>query len=181
MTGYRTMTCGNTKYASSGIKQNVDGWTRRVEFEPGHDCIDDYPKCWQTMGGGRHGRSGMRLRILLGSEEGIVQFVMSASDWLPGSLDSIGSTKDGVAKFGVMATDLGHHWTRPTYEGEYVGQEACEFLHGASCFYDGSGLNAGPVLDRFLREGLDAVWESLEEYHRACSESATALSLKVSA
>lgn len=166
----RTMTCGNVKFNPSGIKQNVDGWTRQVEFEPGYDCIDDYPKCWTTMGSGRHGRHGMNLRFLLGTEEGVVQFLMVASDWLPGSLD-FGSTKDGVAKHGVMAADLGHHWTRPTYESQ-DGGDACEYLHGARCFYDGSGLNAGPVLERFLREGLDGVWQELEEYHRYCSEQA---------
>lgn len=167
------MTCGNIRYGASGIQQNVDGWVRRIEFEPGYDCIRDYPKCWNTMGGGRHGRGGMRLRFLLGTEEGVVQFLMSASDWMPGSLDEIGSTRidDAVKLFGAQAADLGHHWTRPVWDGE-ESNGPCEYLHGAECFYDGSGLNAGPVMARFFREGLDAVWQELEDYYRSCSESA---------
>lgn len=167
------MTCGNLRWPPSGIQQNVEGFVRRIEFEPGYDCVSDYPTCWNTMGGGRHGRHGMNLRFLLIAEEGAVQFLMYASDWLPGSVD-FGSTKDGMNLVGTMAADLGHHWTRPVYEGQEA-QGACEYLHGATCFYDGSGLNAGPVMDRFFREGLDAVWDSLEDYHHRCSEHAAAV------
>jgi hypothetical protein len=165
------MTCGNLRWPPSGIQQNVDGWVRRVEFEPGYDCIHDYPTCQRTMGGGRHGRHGMQLRFLLGAEEGVVQFLMYASDWLPGSVDQMGYVSDALPKVGAMAADLGHHWMRPVYEGE-SGGDPCNYLHGAPCFYDGSGLNAGPIMDRFFREGLDAVWQELEEYHRYCSENA---------
>jgi hypothetical protein len=168
----RVMTCGNTKYLPSGIQQNVDGWVRRIDFEPGYDCIHDYPKCHQTMGGGRHGRHGMNLRFLLGTEEGVVQFLMCASDWLPGSIQH-GSTNRDLPLHGAMAADLGHHWTRPVYEGQ-DGGGACEYLYGAKCYYDGSGLNADPILERFFREGLDGVWRELEKYHTYCSESAAA-------
>lgn len=162
------MTCGNTVGPSAGIQQNVEGFVRRINFEPGYDCIahhgDAYARC--------HGRGGMRLRFLLTGEEGAVQFLMSCSDWLPGSLDSIGSTRRDKALFGVSGSDLGHHWTRPVYTGESVMDGECEYLHGAQCFYDGSGLNATGVLDRLLRDGLDGVWEELEEYYRYCSEGA---------
>jgi hypothetical protein len=166
----RQMTCGNVRFGPSSIKQNVDGWTRIFEVSPGYDCINDYPSCWNTMGGGRHGRHGMDFKFLLGAEEGVVNFTFFASDLLPGSLH-YGSTRDGVAKLGVMAADLGHHWTRPTWEGE-ERHGPCDYLHGADCYYDGSGLNAADVLDRFLREGMDAVWQELEAYHSLCSEGA---------
>src|SRR5579859_3026317 len=165
------MTCGNVRYPSSGIQQNVEGWVRHVDFEPGYDCMRDYPTCEQTMGGGRHGRHGMSLRFLLATEEGVVQFLMYASDWLPGSVDQMGSTDRSLPLCGAMAADLGHHWTRPVWEGEEPNGP-CGYLHGAPCFYDGSVLNAGPVLARFFREGLEGVWRELETYHRYCSEAA---------
>ena len=168
------MNCGNVRFGPSSIKQNIDGWTRIFEVSPGYDCIDDHPS--PTSNGWKcHGRHGMDMKFLLGAEEGVVQFLFFASDLLPGSLSNLGSTKDGVAKHGVMAADLGHHWTRPTWEGE-ERNGPCDYLHGADCFYDGSGLNAGPVLERFLREGMDAVWQELEAYYSACSDGARKVS-----
>ena len=43
--------------------------------------------------------------------------------------------------------------------------DPCQYLDGAPCYYDGSGLNAKPVMELLLREGSDAVWARLEEYY----------------
>lgn len=165
---HRAMTCGNSVGPVAGIKQAVDGFVRRIDFEPGYDCMEHHGDAGRKC----HGRGGMRLRFLLMSEEGAVQFLMACSDWLPGSLDCIGSTRRDKALFGVTGADLGFHWTRPVYEGQEAMDQSCEYLHGAACFYDGSGLNATRILDRLLRDGLDAVWEDLEDYYRSCSEGA---------
>lgn len=162
------MPCGNHRGPAASIKQAVDGFVRSVHFQPGYDCMTFHG---DAAGRRCHGRHGMELRFFLTGEEGAVVFAMYASDWLPGSIDAIGSTRRGLPLVGAMAADLGHHWLRPCYEGE-TNNGPCDFLHGAECFYDGSGLNAEPVLARFFEHGLDAVWEDLEDYYRHCSENA---------
>lgn len=168
MSERRKMTCGNTKGAVGTIKQNVEGFVRRIDFEPGHDCMQHHG---DAAGRRCHGRHGMNLRFLLINEAGAVQFLMYASDWLPGSIEH-GSTRKDLPLCGVMAADLGYHWTHPTYD-EQDGGGTCDYLEGAPCWYDGSGLNADPVLAHFLNDGLDAVWADLEEFHRELSESAS--------
>lgn len=50
-------------------------------------------------------------------------------------------------------------------------QVRCEWLPDG-CFYDGSGLNGEPVMQRFIREGMDAVWDELETYYRQLAHDA---------
>ena len=163
-----SMTCGNSRGPVGSIKETVDGFVRRIDFEPGYDCLEYHGQNKHC-----HGRHGMSLRFMLMGEEGVTQFLMYATDWLPGSVDALGSTRSERSLHGVMGADLGHHWLRPTYSGEW-SRGSCEYLHGARCFYDGSGLGAGPVLARFFDDGVDAVWEELALYYRSCAEGAAA-------
>lgn len=117
MSDRTVMSCGNTRGGVASIKQNVEGFVRRIDFEPGYDCHTGY-LCVP-----RHGRHGMNLRFLLATEEGAVQFLMYACDWLPGSLDSLGSTRSDLPKHGAMASDLGHHWSSPVYFGAVTSPE----------------------------------------------------------
>lgn len=162
------MTCGNSRGPSGGIQQFVNGFVRRIEFEPGYDCMT---ALGEEAGRRCHGRHGMNVRFLLIGEEGAVQFLMYASDWLPGSIEH-GHTRRDLPLMGAMAADLGHHWLRPVYEGEESHGSKCEYLADAPCFYDGSGLNADPLLVAFFDSGPDAVWEYLTAYWFECSESA---------
>lgn len=158
---HRDMSCGNTVGPVGSIKETVDGFIRRIDFEPGYDCVD-------TGCEPRHGRHGMGLRFLLLGEEGATQFLLYTCDWLPGLQRRL---HERGAMHGPMAADLGFHWLTPVYEGQ-DGGGACEYLAGAGCFYDGSGLRADDVLDRFLVDGVDAVWEALtEEWHHRAAEA----------
>lgn len=157
-----TMSCGRERFGASAMRERVDGFMRVLWTEPGYDC-------WTQPCDVKHGRHGMSLRFLLVAEEGATQFLMYTSDWLP-TFEPFGAQR-GETFHGPMAACLGHHWTRPLYEGE-SGGDPCEYLHGAPCFYDGSGLNAEPVMKRFFVEGFDGVWDELEQYHRVCSENA---------
>ena len=152
------MSCGNLHYPPMMIREELeDGFWRGVEFKPGYDCMAKHGEAGRKC----HGRHGMNLRFLWGNAEGVVQLLLFASDWLPGSMQH-GSTKPGLAKLGLMAADLGHHWSSPTYEGEM--KMDCDLLDGKRCFYDGSGMNAERPAERFLTEGLPAVWEELQAY-----------------
>ena len=63
-----------------------------------------------------------------------------------------------------MAADLGHHWRTPPYE-DCMSMD-CDILEGrTSCFYDGSGLNAEPVMAALFTDGHDGVWRALDAYY----------------
>ncbi len=61
------------------------------------------------------------------------------------------------------AWDKGFHWTKPVYDGQWQGH--CGFLDEGVCYYDGSGLNADPLLVTLVYDGEEAVWEELEQYY----------------
>ena len=95
----------------------------------------------------------------------------------------------------AMPADLGYHSPKPMYEGdtpmgatrvEWEDNDGsipgfdvakvpksyptgtftpCEYLDGAPCYYDGSGLNAERIFDVLCAEGDDGVWRALEEYY----------------
>lgn len=147
------------------IQQNVNGFIHRVDFEPGYDH-------WTVPCEVGHGRHGMNLRFIVQGEEGATQFLMY-TPWIPGSVSNIGDVADSGAR--TMAADLGYHWLRPTYEGQDFTHEGCDYLAGATCYYDGSGLNAGPVMAAFFEEGVDALWRILENYYLELAQEAKAL------
>jgi hypothetical protein len=64
-----------------------------------------------------------------------------------------------------FASDIGYHSPVPMYEGQDPMSEKCTLLDG-TCYYDGSTLNAGPILELLIAEGTEALWAKLEEeYH----------------
>lgn len=118
---------------------------RPVEFTPGYDK--------RTEGYGVH---GMSIRFLAVGEAGAVQFVMNTG-WVPG----LPARPAGLYPYAV---DLGYHWPTSRYEG-MSRFEDCDVLGDGGCFYDGSGLNAEPVMQAFIRDGEPAVWAALENYY----------------
>ena len=105
----------------------------------------------RTEGYGRH---GVDIRFVLKGDAGAVQFVMF-TDWPFNDLPS---------NLFPMAADLGYHSPTPRYEGQDPTTE-CPYLDGKTCYYDGSGLNAEPVMQKLFTGGSDAVWAELESYY----------------
>ena len=128
---------------------------RAVIFQPGY--LDP------RTGPNSYGRHGMEIKWLLRGPRGATQFLMY-TDWVPGQKDR----NPRVADMFPMAADLGYHARVPQYEGaeEWGLHERCEYLTGR-CYYDGSGLQAQPVLDRFIRDGEQAIWDALEDRYAA--------------
>lgn len=119
---------------------------RHIAFEVGYDHTAHPDAC----GGGGHGRHGMTLRFVLKGPSGATQFVMNMPNWTPGNTTCIGGIE---AINGPSLVPI--RW--PIDDGE--------LLDGAACYYDGSGLNAGPVLEAFLSHGPMAVWAALARYY----------------
>lgn len=145
-------------------------FTKMVRFEPGHDCIrfeclHGRATCKPGLGGS-HGVGSMTIRFVLKGDLGAVQFSLYTGDWLPEPPSyEDGPLRDHRRLYGPTPSDLGYHSLKPEYEGQTtVGP--CEFLGGAECFYDGSGLNAYEPFRVLCNEGDAALWEFLEGYYR---------------
>lgn len=139
--------------------EEARGEFRRVlQVTPGFPLTDGY------------GQHGMDMRFGLIGELGATQFLMF-TDWVPQSAGRT-SLRSSASCF-PMAADLGFHWKVDPYGDGSMRMPDCDFLGGSDCFYDGSGLNAEPVMKRFIAEGFDAVWEELERYYRDVASWAT--------
>jgi hypothetical protein len=70
-----------------------------------------------------------------------------------------------------MAWDIGRHTAKPvaSWDAEHgPSQEACIYLDGMPCYYDGSSLQAFEMLRRVVAAGTeDAIWAELASYFRA--------------
>lgn len=155
----------------AGLVQRDGVMERRIIFEVGYDHRAFPDDC----GGGGHGQHGMNMRWVLIGPAGAVQWLTYMSNWVPGNVrhgtvgdihpvslvPTNGRIGDG------MAADLGYHSpVRPSWDdNEWVSKQDCEFLPDGYCYYDGSGLNAEPVLEAFLSHGPHAVWASLARFY----------------
>jgi hypothetical protein len=107
--------------------------------------------------------------MILKGPKGAVQFVLYTSWHLPHV------TKELLEKrpmdvtqircsFLPLPADLGYHSPTRMYDGQ-IKNENCQYLDGADCYYDGSGLNAERVYEILLKEGSEGVWRELENYY----------------
>lgn len=144
--------------------------TREIQFQPGYDYrAEDAHK----PSGQRRGCHGLNMRWLVHGEHGSVQFLVYTM-WLPSWVREAEwgpRVVDEVARRDLnhppMAADLGHHWDWALYHGEN-GPRDCDVRPSGKCFYDGSGLNAEPLLAALLTKGHDEVWAQLEAYYEDC-------------
>jgi hypothetical protein len=142
----RLSDAGVHRGATGEIRQEVDGFTRIVAFEPGYNDPQRGPQ--------RFGRHGMQLRFVLLGPLGATQFLLY-TPWIPDTFDVLDSIDGGL----TMPADFGYHWSTPQYEDQ--GTYECEYLEGGKCYYDGSGLAAGHVFHVLVEDGIDALWALL--------------------
>lgn len=100
------------------------------------------------------------IAFVLQGDLGAVQFKMYTGWFLPQNADA----SRRMADLYPMAVDLGYHSPKPHYEDQTRISSDCEWVEGG-CYYDGSTMNAEPVMARFIAEGDSGVWEELEGYY----------------
>jgi hypothetical protein len=128
---------------------------RLVEWTPAFDKRDPNPSK-------NYGIHGMNLRFVLKGERGAIQFLIFTGWHLPRVQEEF---KRKGWDSSPMPADLGYHSLAPHYEGQGVQSDSCEYCDGKPCYYDGSGLNAEPVFDKFVSEGEEAMWAELASYY----------------
>ena len=126
---------------------------RLVIWSPAWDKRSDDPSK-------NYGVHGMELRFVLKGPQGATQFVVY-TNWMLPHLRYGHKKIDGFLAEPLPA-DLGYHALVPQYEGQ-ERSGPCKFLDGRPCYYDGSGLRAQGVFDKFVAEGEDSVWKVLEQ------------------
>lgn len=147
------------------MKSKVYPPGRSVHFEAGYD---------KRAEPGDYGCHGMGIRFIVKGEEGAVQFVMNTGwvPWQPAPVENggFGPSYDVHEKknFSLYAVDLGFHALAPRYyQHAEDGRTDCMVLDGQTCYYDGSSLNADPILVTLIYEGEEAMWKRLEDYYRS--------------
>jgi len=136
--------------------------SRRIEFTPAFDRVDE-----------GYGIHGVNMRWLLEGPKGVIQFVVFTNWHLPETqerLDRKSARADLAtlrALYHPLPADIGYHSYVPLRDWQKEPTfEACEYLGGAPCYYDGSSLEAESFFKLLVEKGHEAVWQKMEEYYR---------------
>jgi hypothetical protein len=130
------------------------GFERFIRFYPAYDKRSDDPLK-------DYGIHCVDIAFFLKGPQGVIQFVFSTGWYLP-HID-LGPALHSLHY--PMGVDIGYHSPKPTYEGQTVSFDTCEWMDGEPCYYDGSSLNADPILKRLIADGEDAVWEEMGKWY----------------
>lgn len=138
-------------------KHEVNGFTRWVEFEDAYDKrnIDSAKDC---------GIGAYMVRMVLARGPRAIQFYWSTGihpQHIEDEWRATGKDKEIGFLLKPMGYDVGYHSPVPMYEGQTMLSNDCP-ITGGVCYYDGSGLQAMKMVELLFREGVDAVWGSLE-------------------
>jgi len=139
-----------------------DNFQKEVRFNPAFDKRHDDPSK-------DYGIHNVEITFILKGELGAIQFVVSTGWHLPHVHKELKAKSDPADPYdlftkGPWATDIGYHSPKPIYEGQKPLTDSCHIIDG-QCFYDGSSLNAEPILERLIAEGHEAVWKEMEGYY----------------
>jgi len=131
----------------------------RIEWKPGFDKRSDNPAT-------NYGVGAMRIWFYVIGPKGAVQWQIS-TNWYPESarqhLNRFPYSERDLTR-APEAWDLGYHSRTPRYEG-HDKMDHCDLIEGG-CYYDGSSLNAEPLVEGFIQGGTDWLWPKLEDYYR---------------
>lgn len=131
---------------------------RDIEFRPAFDKRDPTPSK-------NYGIHCAECKFILSGELGAVQFAFCTGWNLPHVQKELREKDCYRAIEYPMGSDLGYHSHKPMYEGQTLLTDSCPYLDGKPCYYDGSSLNAIPVMALLIAEGGEAVWKKLESYY----------------
>lgn len=137
-------------------------FTRTISFRPAFDKRN-------TNAGKNYGIGSVELKFILKDDKKQAMQFMMISGW---NLQHIRREREGNVPTSVypLAADIGYH--SPVMVEHVTPMDDCS-ITGGKCWYDGSTLGAEPIMERFLAEGEDAVWEELENHHASRFGEAT--------
>lgn len=143
--------CNDREWFPAKARFTENGFEHIISFTPGFICERFLADPWN------HGKSSADVLFLVRNDLGAVQFSLMTGWYLDWQTDNRLNRP--------MPTDLGYHSLKPRYEGQSPMGE-CVWLNNATCYYDGSTLNAEEPFDILISKGESALWAFLEQYHR---------------
>lgn len=134
--------------------------TKTITFTPAFDKRSDDPKK-------NYGVHAVEMRWVVRGRLGAIQFLMYTGWHLPHVAVELRTKQAPDFSFEApIAADLGYHSPVPRYADQKPMSRKCDIL-GGTCYYDGSGLHAQPIMDMLIEKGGDAVWDELCDYYRS--------------
>lgn len=139
--------------SSSRIEETVDGFRRVLQVEPGYS---------KRAEGGGVGTMGFRFALI--GELGATTLLMRTG-WVPGEKMS-----PRLADHYPCGSHLGLHWISNPYPNGEVPEswtlsgDPCDWLPNP-CYFDASYCASDPIVERFIAEGLPAVWDELRKFY----------------
>jgi len=144
-----------------------------VEFIPAYDKTNPDPSK-------NYGIGSVNIRFVFKGDKGAVQFVIGTNWHLPHIQRQFFDKPFPYFQLQPMAYDLGYHSDKPIrdYQSDVPRKDEngedefttpsreCPYTKSGRCFYDGSTLNAEPIVEVLLSEGHEGVWRELEKYYK---------------
>lgn len=120
-----------------------------------------------------YGVGNCRIVFYAIGEKGAVQFMLG-TDWAIEKVRAHLSNFPRHRRDDVQpqAWDIGYHSRVPMYDGQSPMERRCDVL-GATCYYDGSSLQAEDWVEGFCAGGTEWLWPRLEQYYRFTFEDGT--------
>lgn len=110
-----------------------------------------------------YGIGSARIWFALIGPEAAVTYSVSTGMYLPTVSEELERTSHRFNPFAPTAGPISVHSPYPLYEGHTADE--CEYLPGGKCYSDGAFCAGSDLLTVMLRDGDEAVWSTLEEWH----------------
>ena len=134
---------------------------RKIEFRPAFDKRHSDPNK-------NYGIHGVDMKFILSGRKGTVVFVLFTGWQLPHVEKEF---EEKGLKSGVeyrcsrpLPADLGYHSIKRLNEYDTQLQN-CNYVRTGKCYYDGSSLSAEKPFNILVEQGLEKLWEFLEDYY----------------
>ena len=136
---------------------------RIVRFKPAYDKRNPEPSK-------NYGVHCADMFMVLKGSKGAIVFTVFTGWYLPSTIDWWKSrnlaTVESVKGWGA---DIGYHSKNPIreWQTDTNKNESCQWCDNEPCWYDGSGLQAQELFQKFVSQGEEIVWQTLEEWYHS--------------
>jgi hypothetical protein len=134
-----------------------------IKFRPAYDKRNPEPSK-------NYGVHCVDMLMVLKGSKGAISFTIFTGWYLPHvAADWRNRGLASLAAFDASGADIGYHSRKPLreWQNDTNKNEHCEWCDNEPCWYDGSGLAASELFKRFVKEGEEIVWSTLEEWYHS--------------
>lgn len=126
-----------------------------IKMTPAYDRRDIKPDK-------HYGVHGVDIHFIVKDSNKAVDFIVFTNWHLPHVLEELLSKNKDYDNLKPVPASIGYHSPHPMYENQFSIKK-CDIIK-QECFYGASILNAKRYFDILVSEGLDSLWNALEQY-----------------